>query len=266
VDDPGSEGLRITPAGSLLIDATTRQSAVGALPVDFVRSPDHTGRDGSGRYLVVVNSGFGIQFNAASNRGQQSLAVIDLNTSPAPMVVQNVYFPTPQSVNVGAVFSPTVEEDGSYALYASGGFENKIWLFRFSPGSKTPITPGSPGPNTLVQAPFIDISGFATKAPSPRYNGNHAPVYPTGLAISSDGNTLFVANNLSDSLGIVTDLRGARRLERIQLAGLRGQGGGHFTYPYAVTAIPYGPSESALRQSQRKAGEPIERSENQFGY
>src|ERR1700738_105736 len=93
-DEPASEGLRITPAGSLLIDATTRQPAVGALPVDFVRSPDHTGRDGSGRYLIAVNSGFGIQFNTAGNRAQQSLAVIDLSTSPAPMVVQNVYFPT----------------------------------------------------------------------------------------------------------------------------------------------------------------------------
>lgn len=243
-DDPASEGRRITPAGSLLIDATTRQPAVGALPVNFVGSPDHTGYDGGGRYLIAVNSGFGNQFNAATNRGQQSLAVIDLNATPAPMVVQNVYFPTPQSVNVGVVFSPTADEDGSYTLYASGGFENKIWIFRFSPGSRTPITPGSPGPNTIVQAPFIDISGFATMAPSPRYNANHAPVYPTGLAISPDGNNLFVANNLGDSLGIVNDLRGARRLERIQLAGTSGQesrGGDHFTYPYAVVAIPYGP-------------------------
>src|ERR1700730_17519311 len=88
-DEPASEGLRITPAGSLLIDATTRQPAVGALPVDFVRSPDHTGYDGRGRYLMAVNSGFGIQFNAAGNRCQQSLAVIDLNATPAPLVVQN---------------------------------------------------------------------------------------------------------------------------------------------------------------------------------
>src|SRR4029450_12603573 len=66
-DEPASEGRRISPAGSLLMDATTRQPAVGALPVDFVRSPDHAGRDGGGRYLVAVNSGFGLQFNAAGN-------------------------------------------------------------------------------------------------------------------------------------------------------------------------------------------------------
>src|SRR6185436_1856831 len=115
-DEPAAEGRRITPAGSLVIDATIRQPAVGALPVDFVRSPDHTGRDGGGRYLIGVNSGFGLQFNAAGNRSQQSLSVIDLNARPAPVVIQNVYFPTPQSVNVGMVFSPVAETDGSHSL------------------------------------------------------------------------------------------------------------------------------------------------------
>ena len=66
------------------MDSTTRQPAVGALPVAFVRSPDRSGSDGQGRYLIAVNSGFGIQFNAAGNRAQQSLGVIDLNAKPAP--------------------------------------------------------------------------------------------------------------------------------------------------------------------------------------
>src|SRR4029450_501322 len=120
------------------------QPAVGALPVDFVRSPDQTGPDRGGRYLVSVNSGFGVQFNAAGNRAEQSLSVIDLNASPAPIVIQNVYFPTPQSVNVGVVFSPLPDDDGSYPMYVSGGFENKIWIFRFQPGNKTPVTPIAP--------------------------------------------------------------------------------------------------------------------------
>ncbi len=242
-DEPASEGRRITPAGSLVMDATTRQPAVGALPLDFVRSPDHTGHDGGGRYLIAVNSGFGLQFNAASNRGQQSLSVIDMNAKPAPIVVQNVYFPSPQSVNVGVVFSPQADEDGAYVLFAAGGFENKIWMFRFLPGSQTPITPTSGGPNTAVTAPFIDVTGFGSAASSPRYNGDRAPVYPTGLAISSDGNTLFVANNLGDSLGIVSDLRGTRKLTRIDLAGRNRestQSSEHFTYPYGVIAIPPG--------------------------
>ena len=244
-NEPASEGQPITPAGSLLIDSTTRQPAVGSLPVDFVRSPDHTGPEGKGRYLVAVNSGFGVQFNAASNRGQQSLAVIDLNASPDPVVIQNVYFPSPQSVNVGVVFSPVPEADGSYSLYVSGGFENKIWIFRFVAGSQTPITPASPGPNTEVKAPFIDVEGFSGAAPSPRYNRNHAPVYPTGLAISPDGITLFVANNLGDSLGIINDVHGRRRLERIDLPGAKSAPSSElesFSYPYGVVAIPVGPA------------------------
>src|ERR1044072_7981353 len=124
-DDPASQGRPITPAGSLVQDLTTRQTAVGALPVDLVRSPDKLGPGGAGRFLLAVNSGYGLQFNASANRGQQSLAVIDLNAKPAA-VVQNVYFPSPQSVNVGVVFAPAPQEDGSYALYVSGGLKNKI--------------------------------------------------------------------------------------------------------------------------------------------
>ncbi|HYV13103.1 MAG TPA: bifunctional YncE family protein/alkaline phosphatase family protein [Pyrinomonadaceae bacterium] len=234
-DEPASQGRPITPAGSLVQDLTTRQAAVGALPVDLVRSPDKLGPGGEGRFLISVNSGYGIQFNAAGNRGQQSLSVIDLNAKPAA-VVQNVYFPSPQSVNVGVVFSRAPQDDGSYALYVSGGFENKIWIFRFQAENQTPITPASPGPNTNVEAPFIDVSGFASAANSPRYNSDRAPVYPTGIAITPDGNTLFVANNLNDSLGVVEDVRGRRKLTRIDL---RREGDNEqFIYPYAVAVVP----------------------------
>jgi YVTN family beta-propeller protein len=218
----------------LVQDLTTRQTAVGALPVDLVRSPDKLGPGGEGRYLLAVNSGYGIQFNAAANRGQQSIAVIDLNAKPAA-VVQNVYFPSPQSVNVGVVFAPAPQEDGSHALYVSGGFENKIWIFSFQPESRTPITPASPGPNTTIEAQFIDVGGFAFASNSPRYNGDRAPVYPTGIAISPDGNTLFVANNLGDSLGIIEDLRGARKLIRVDLR--KDASGESFVYPYAVVVV-----------------------------
>jgi YVTN family beta-propeller protein len=234
-DEPASEGRPITPAGSLVQDLTTRQAAVGALPVGFVRSPDKLGPGGEGRFLISVNSGYGVQFNAAGNRGQQSLSVIDLNAKPAA-VVQNVYFPSPQSVHVGVVFSPAPQQDGSYSLYVSGGFENKIWIFRFQAENQIPITPGSPGPNTNIEAAFIDVAGFAFAANSPRHNSDRAPVYPSGLAISPDGNTLFVANNLGDSLGIIEDLRGARRLVRVDLR--RETNGEQFVYPYSVAVVP----------------------------
>jgi len=232
---PASEGRPITPAGSLVMDATTRQPAVGALPVAFVRSPDRSAADGAGRYLVAINSGFGIQFNAATNRGQQSLAVIDLNARSAPQVIQNIYFPSPQSANIGLAFAPNLDANGNYTLYVSGGVENKIWVFRFRVGAIAPVTPISPGPATRVEAPFIDLNGFATAAPTPRVNSNYAPVYPAGLAISPDGDTLYVANNLGDSLGIIGNLRGERSLARCDLSRA---GSAQFMYPYGVVALP----------------------------
>jgi len=240
----GSEGRPITPAGNLVVDITTRQPAVGALPVAFVRSPDKTGPDGLGRYLIAVNSGYGIQFNAATNKAQQSLAVIDLNVRPLPVVIQNVYFPTPQSVNVGLVFSPRPEQDGTFLLYASGGFENKIWIFHFRVAASTPVSPASRGPNTTVEAPFIDVSGFTTVGNSQRYNDNRVPVYPTGLAISPDGDTLYVANNLADSLGIITNVRNLRNLIRVDL---RRAGSSQFLYPYSVVALPSKASDDTSR-------------------
>ena len=125
-DEPASQGRPITPAGVLIKDAATRQPAVGSLTVDFVRSPDSLGPDGAGRYVIAVNSGYGIQFTSSGNKAQQSLAVIDLKHPGGPTVVQNVYFPTPQSVNVGVDFGRKADEDGSYPMYVSGGFQNKI--------------------------------------------------------------------------------------------------------------------------------------------
>src|SRR5215216_6432379 len=168
-NQPASEGRRITPAGSLVKDLATGLPAVGALPVNFVRSPDRTGPGGKGQYLVVVNSGYGVQFDAASNRAQQSLAVINLSLRP-PAVIQNVYFPAPQSANVGLAFSPTPGREGFYALYVSGGFENKVWTFSFLPNTAEPIFPRSKGPDTKVEAHSIDVSGFATRPVDPRYN------------------------------------------------------------------------------------------------
>ena len=231
--EPASQGRPITPAGTLVQDVTTKRVAVGALPVDFVRSPDKGGPGGAGRYLIAVKSGYGVQFHASGNRGQQSLAVIDLNAKPA-VVIQNVYFPSPQSVNVGVVFGPRAEPDGSHLLYVSGGFENKIWIFRFHPSKQQPISPASPGPETRVEAPFIDVSGFAKTAKSNRYNNDRVPVYPSGISISSDGNVLFVANNLGDSFGMIKDLRGKRELHSLDIRHDRNQ----LIYPYGIVLLP----------------------------
>src|SRR5262249_40146290 len=228
------DGRPLTPAGKLVIDVTTRQPAVGAMPVGFVRSPDHNGPAGGGRYLIAINSGFGVAITSADHP-RQSLAVIDLNARPDPVVIQNVYFPSPQSANVGIALDPAAGPDGAYRIYVSGGFENKIWLFRLRPEARPPIQPSGPGASGKIEAESIDVNGFATRAPSPGYNSGVAPVYPTGLAISPNGRELFVANNLADSLGIVREPETDRRLARVDL---RADNEKENVYPYGVTVLP----------------------------
>src|SRR5215471_19859743 len=170
--EPAGEGRPITPAGTLVIDASTRLPAVGAMPMAMLRSPDKLGHGGKGRYLIVVNSGFGVQFSDDTNKAQQSIAVIDLNASPEPAVIQSVYFPTPQSSNVGIAFAPAADE--TFALYVSGGFENKIWIFRFDPNARAPIQPASPGPDTKVTAPFLIVSNPGEVSPKDYNQGKAA--------------------------------------------------------------------------------------------
>jgi len=240
--EPAGEGRPITPAGSLVLDRATHLPAVGAMPMTMLRSPDSLGHDGKGRYLLVVNSGFGVQFSEATNRAQQSIAVVDLNATPEPLVIQNVYFPTPQSANVGLAFSPALGPDGTFAMYVSGGFENKVWVFRFDPKTPAPVQPESPGPDTKVQAPSFEISNPGEVSRSD-YNHGRAALYPTGLAVTSDGNTLVTANNLGDSVTIVRHLRDTRRMERVDLhhPGKMNEN----IYPYGVVILGSGKNTRA---------------------
>jgi YVTN family beta-propeller protein len=240
--EPAGEGRPISPAGALVMDAATHLPAVGAMPMAMLRSPDTLGRNGKGRYLLVVNSGYGVQFSEETNHAQQSIAVIDLNAAPEPLVIQNVYFPTPQSVNVGLAFSPSAGADGNFTMYVSGGFENKIWIFRFDPKAAAPIQPRSPGPDTKVQAPSFEISkpGEASRAD---YNRGKAALYPTGLSVALDGTTLVTANNLGDSVTIVRDLERARQMERVDLhhPGKPAEN----IYPYGVVVLGSGKNARA---------------------
>jgi YVTN family beta-propeller protein len=232
--EPAGEGRPITPAGTLVMDAGTRMAAVGAMPMTMLRSPDKLGRNDKGRYLLVVNSGFGVQFSEEGNRAQQSIAVIDLNASPEPVVIQNVYFPTPQSANVGIAVASAAAADGTFALYVSGGFENKIWIFRFDPKASAPIQPASPGPETKITAPFFAVSNPGEVSPKD-YNKGKAALYPTGIAITRDGSTLVAANNLGDSVTIVHNLKGARQMQRLDL---HHQGRpNEDIYPYGVVVV-----------------------------
>src|SRR5260370_13512367 len=240
--EPAGEGRPITPAGTLVVGALTNRPAVGAMPMAMLRSPDALGHGGEGRYLLVVNSGFGVQFSEETNRAQQSIAVLDLNGAPEPLVIQNVYFPSPQSANVGLAFSPGAGADRNFDMYVSGGFVNKILVFRVDPKAAAPIQPGSPGPDTKVEAPSFEISrpGEVSRA---AYSAGKAALYPTGLAVTGDGATLVTANNLGDSVTIVRGLRSTRRMERVDLhhPGKLSEN----IYPYGVVVLGSGKNARA---------------------
>ena len=212
------------PAGELVTDASTGLPGAMPLTMNFVRSPDADGPDGLGRYLIAVNSGYGLTFNY-KDKAQQTLSVIDLAKTPKPQVVQTLYFPSPQSANVGVGFDRRQRPNGKFRMYVSGGFENKIWIFALDPKAAVPFAPANK-PGEPVTAPFIDVTAFADFAPSPQYNYEVAPVYPTGIAVSRDGETIYAANNLADSLGIISDLKNSRAISRIPL--------GKLAYPYDV--------------------------------
>jgi YVTN family beta-propeller protein len=233
--EPAAEGRVITPAGQLLMDSTTKRTAVGALPVAFLQSPDQGGPAGKGRYLLVMNSGFGVQFSSDTNKAQQSIGVIDLNATPEPRVVQNVYFPSPQSANIGIAFAPAVGADGTYDLYVSGGYENKIWVFTFDPRADSPIRPGSPGPATTVTARAIDLTEKGEVSPK-TYNGGKAALYPLGIAVSEDG-LLLAANNLGDSLSVIEN-PSSPKFSRVDLH--HPSNPAENIYPYGVVAAGKG--------------------------
>ena len=118
----------------------------------------------------------------------------------------------------------------------SGGFENRIWRLTFTPGAPTPIAPA----HGLDDGPFkgdaIELADMAPDSADSTYNNGREPLYPTGLAISSDGRALYVANNLGDSLGIVRGpdaVRPELRVLNLRPAARRQQ----FVYPYDVRVV-----------------------------
>ncbi|MEP6946531.1 MAG: bifunctional YncE family protein/alkaline phosphatase family protein [Acidobacteriota bacterium] len=220
------------PAGKLVLDSSTGLPAVAPLTMNFVRTPDAGGPDGKGRYLIAVNSGYGLEQNSKS-KANQTLSVIDLNLKPDPAVIQTVYFPSPESANFGLTFDTNIQPDGKYRLFLAGGAENKIWILGFDPRAAQPLLPQNKQ-DTKFEGPSIDVSGFAQNAPSPDYNRGVAPVYPTGIAVGPDGDSVYSANNLGDTLGIVSDLRVSRRIDRVDL---HRPGSNAFLYPYDVKLL-----------------------------
>jgi len=82
--EPAGEGRPITPAGALVIDASTHLPAVGAMPMAILRTGYFRTR-WQGPLSASRQQRVWSAVQAATNEAQQSIAVIDLNATPEPV-------------------------------------------------------------------------------------------------------------------------------------------------------------------------------------
>jgi YVTN family beta-propeller protein len=115
--------------------------------------------------LLVTNDGQGVQ----------SLQVVD---TASGKVTQTIEYRTPEALYAGVVWSP----DGTRA-YASAGGNNKIRVFTVSGGTLTETT--------------------ALKLPTTNPDGVRVNMFPAGLAISSNGKKLYVADQVADAFSVI---------------------------------------------------------------
>jgi YVTN family beta-propeller protein len=119
-----------------------------------------------GKHLLVSNDG----------TGDQSLMVID---AASGATVQTLHYPAPQALFIGVAYSP----DGQHA-YASAGDNNLVRTYTVAADGS--LTEGSP-----LKLAADDGQGHALRA------------FPAGLAVSSDGARIFVADDFDNTLSIV---------------------------------------------------------------
>ena len=157
------------PTGARL-DPVAPGHDLGPLPLNAIWSPD-TAR------LVLSLNGY----------RQQGVQVVDRRTGE---VVQTLVQP---AAFLGLAFSP----DGS-TLYASGGNEDMVYVYAWKGDSAT-LTDSivlQPKPDTAKQHAAAVKAGLGWTNPG----GSR---YPAGIGVSPDGKTLYVAENLGDSLAEV---------------------------------------------------------------
>jgi len=148
-----------------------RQTRLGDLPLGQALSPD-------GRTLLVSNDG----------QGTQSLQMVDVASGN---VVQTLPYLQPSSSNrapgslfVGVAFSP----DGRSA-YASGGGDNTVHRY------------------SVAGQMLTERQAFALPTVAP--DGTKVKPFPAGLAVTTDGARLVVADHLADAVSVVTVATGA---------------------------------------------------------
>ena len=159
-----------------MLDPIAQPKTVGNFPLAMVASPD-------GNQLVLLLSGW----------RQRGIQVIDRASGDVLQTLEQT------AAFIGLTFS----SDGK-TLYASGGNDDAIYVYRWDTGRAT-------ADGTIpLHAPKKD----------PKASGIF---YPAGLAVSPDGRFLYAAENLGDSVAVI-DLAARAVVQRVVTD----------RYPYAV--------------------------------
>jgi YVTN family beta-propeller protein len=168
---PQGDGTAITPIGWRVTPAGKQiELQTGAVYAD---RPYGVAQSPDGHHLLISSDG----------QSTESLMLVDETTGA---IEQAIPYTSPSALFIGVAYSP----DGKKA-YASGGGQNVI--HRYDVASNGQLTETAP----------ITMPAGVT-----RPFGDHGP-YPAGLAISADGSTLFVANNLDNTMTRIDAATGA---------------------------------------------------------
>ncbi|HEY2747299.1 MAG TPA: hypothetical protein VGL86_21905, partial [Polyangia bacterium] len=192
------DGRKISPAGSLL--------TIGGFPMQMRVLPQE-----NERYVVVTDGDY----------GDEHLRIIDTQAaSDDAAVVSNVdYITTDSTAKDPALFyGLALSADGS-TLYVSDGAYDPLY------GSEPDLTKHynvieifslAGSPPQLTRTGEIDLKFVGTAAPQARL--------PSGIALSSDGNTMYVACQLDGSLAVVDLTPGATQYTEIATTMTLGTG------------------------------------------
>jgi len=202
----GSYFAGVLPNGRIVRPAGTTIQ-VGMNPLGLALTPD-------GRYLVTSNDderegGFP-SLQSGTNVGSYSLSVVDTQSMTVASQIS-----TAGTFFIGLQVTGT----GPYTVWASGGPENNVKLFTVSTSgviavgtpAKIAIPPTLPAtagyvtnynPDTALNT--ADANGNKPPAPSGMSaTANPQITFPAGMALSPDGNYLYVACNGDNSIAVI---------------------------------------------------------------
>lgn len=201
----------IAVLGTVNAQMVSEPGRVGPHPVALGETPDHWQLTPAGLHVEIGDRPMGMaatpdgRYLIVSNNGQgvQSLVLFDTYTDK---VVQELPYASPEALFLGVA----VSRDGS-RVYASAGGNDKVRVYN------------------------LDEQGLHEQEPIMLDNNDEGDLFVAGLALSKDGNTLYAALNLDNSVAFI-DTKSGKVQQRVRLSPpASDEGIGVLPYQLALT-------------------------------